>query len=103
MAPLSVPFCALLMLATPDAGSPDAGAAAETDGGAAAHTGAGTATPGARASARNEHTEGMERLKDGRVEEAVALFSAAVEHDPGNAGYATDLGFALGRLGRRAE
>jgi tetratricopeptide (TPR) repeat protein len=35
--------------------------------------------------------------------EAAALFAAAVEQDPGNAGYATDYGFALGRLGRRAE
>ena len=45
----------------------------------------------------------MARLKDGRIEEAAALFAAALAHDPGNAGYATDLGFALGRLGRRAE
>ena len=100
MPSLAASLFALLLSASPDGGSPDA---AVVDGGAAAHTGAGTATPAARASARGEHTEAMERLKDGRVEEAVPLFAAAVEHDPSNAGYATDLGFALGRLGRRAE
>jgi len=103
MSLLATPLFAVLMVATPDAGAPDGAAAAVVDGGAAAHAAAGTATPAARASARTEHTEAMERLKDGRVEEAAALFAAAAEHDPGNAGYATDLGFALGRLGRRAE
>jgi tetratricopeptide (TPR) repeat protein len=103
MAPFAAPLFAVLMIATPDAGAPDGGAAAVVDGGAVAHAGAGAATPAARASARTEHTEAMERLKDGRVEEAATLFAAAAEHDPGNAGYATDLGFALGRLGRRAE
>ena len=66
--------------------------------------GTGTAPPSQRAAAaRAEHEQAMARLKDGRIEEAAALFAAALAHDPGNAGYATDLGFALGRLGRRAE
>jgi tetratricopeptide (TPR) repeat protein len=45
----------------------------------------------------------MTELRAGRIEEAARLFAQAVEHDPGNVGYATDYGFALGRLGRRAE
>src|SRR6476646_7011434 len=35
--------------------------------------------------------------------EAATPFARAVERDPGNASFATDYGFALGRLGRRAE
>jgi tetratricopeptide (TPR) repeat protein len=93
---------AVLLLAAPDAGAPDATPPA-ADGGTAAHGGAGTAAPSQRATARAEHEQAMARLKDGRIDEAAALFSAALAHDPGNAGYATDLGFALGRLGRRAE
>jgi tetratricopeptide (TPR) repeat protein len=92
----------LLLGGAPDAGSPDGGGAG-ADGGAAAHGGVGTAAPGARAAARAEHAQAMTELRAGRVEQAAALFAAAVEHDPGNAGYATDYGFALGRLGRRAE
>ena len=96
------PLLAILLLAAPDAGAPDAAPSA-ADAGAAVRLGTGTAPPSQRAAARAEHEQAMERLKDGRIEEAAALFSAALSHDPGNAGYATDLGFALGRLGRRAE
>jgi tetratricopeptide (TPR) repeat protein len=92
-------LAALLVAAAPDAGAPDASA----DGGAAVHLGGGSTAPSQRAAARAEHEQAMERLKDGRTEEAATLFAAALAHDPGNAGYATDLGFALGRLGRRAE
>src|SRR5204863_8755980 len=92
------PLLVVLLLAAPDAGAPDA--AATGDGGAAPR---GTMAPSQRANARSEHEQAMERLKDGRIEEAAELFSSAPSHDPGNAGYATDLGFALGRLGRRAE
>jgi tetratricopeptide (TPR) repeat protein len=45
----------------------------------------------------------MSRLRARRFEQAAALFARAAAHDPTNAGYATDLGFALGRLGRHAE
>jgi tetratricopeptide (TPR) repeat protein len=96
------PLLAILLLAAPDAGAPDTSPSA-ADAGAAVRLGTGTAPPSQRAAARAEHEQAMERLKDGRIEEAAALFSAALSHDPGNAGYATDLGFALGRLGRRAE
>jgi tetratricopeptide (TPR) repeat protein len=92
---------ALLAVATVDAGLPDAGAAA--DASATTHAGTTATTPNARAAARAEHTQAMEQLRAGNVAEAAALFAAAVEHDPGNTGYATDYGFALGRLGRRAE
>jgi tetratricopeptide (TPR) repeat protein len=92
---------ALLTLATPDAGASDAGPAA-ADGGTT-RAGPAPTTPGARAAARAEHTQAMEQLRAGNVAQAAALFAAAVEHDPSNAGYATDYGFALGRLGRRAE
>ena len=95
------PLLVVLLLAAPDAAAPDA--TPTGDGGTLPRGSAGTTAPNQRASARAEHDQAMERLKDGRIEEAAALFSAAVSHDPGNAGYATDLGFALGRLGRRAE
>jgi tetratricopeptide (TPR) repeat protein len=95
----ALPLAAALLLATADGGSPDAGPA--TDAGAATHV---ANSPAAnRAAGRAEHEQAMDRLKDGRVDEAAELFSAALAHDPGNAGYATDLGFTLGRLGRRAE
>ncbi|HEY7371709.1 MAG TPA: tetratricopeptide repeat protein, partial [Polyangia bacterium] len=64
---------------------------------------AGGAAAAPRAAARAEHEQALAQLRDGHIEEAAALFAAAVEHDPGNAAYATDYGFALGRLGRRAE
>ncbi|HXU00593.1 MAG TPA: tetratricopeptide repeat protein, partial [Polyangia bacterium] len=103
MLDVTAPLLAALLFATPDASVPDAGPAATTDAGAAVHTGGASAAPGMRATARSEHEQGMAQLRDGHIEEAATLFAAAVEHDPGNAGYATDLGFALGRLGRRAE
>jgi tetratricopeptide (TPR) repeat protein len=53
--------------------------------------------------ARSEHTQGMARLRAGRLDEAAALFANAVAHDPANATFLTDYGFALGKLGRRAE
>jgi tetratricopeptide (TPR) repeat protein len=92
----TLPLAAALLLATADGGAPDAA----PDGGAphVANT-----PPTNRATARAEHEQAMERLKDGRLEEAAELFSAALAHDPGNAAFATDLGFTLGRLGRRAE
>ena len=93
-------LAALLVAAALDAGAPDGAA---VDGGAALPLGGGSTAPSQRAAARAEHEQAMERLKDGRTEEAATLFAAALAHDPGNAGYATDLGFALGRLGRRAE
>ena len=98
MPALPAPLLALLTLATPDADA----APATADGGAA-RAGTAPTTPGARAAARAEHTQAMEQLRAGNVAQAATLFAAAVEHDPGNAGYATDYGFALGRLGRRAE
>ena len=89
----------------PDAGAPEAGSAGSSgpDGGAAPHPGPVAATPSARTAARAAHAQAMELLRAGNIEEAAAQFAAAVEQDPGNAGYATDYGFALGRLGRRAE
>jgi tetratricopeptide (TPR) repeat protein len=56
-----------------------------------------------RGRAKAEHAQAMAALRGGRVEEAAALFGQAVAHDPTSAPYATDWGFALGKLGRRAE
>jgi tetratricopeptide (TPR) repeat protein len=89
-----------LLFAAPDAGAVDA-TAGSADVGVGTH--AGTASPSARATARSEHEQAMTELRAGRIDEAARLFAAAVEHDPGNMGYATDYGFALGRLGRRRE
>ena len=102
MPAMTVPLLAAILLATPDAAVPDAGTST-ADGGTPAHAGAGPAVFALRATARSEHEQAMAQLRDGHLEEAAALFTAAVEHDPGNAGYATDLGFTLGRLGRRSE
>jgi tetratricopeptide (TPR) repeat protein len=57
----------------------------------------------ARARAKAEHAQAMAALRAGQIEEAAALFGQAVAHDPSSATYATDWGFALGKLGRRAE
>ncbi len=57
----------------------------------------------ARAAARSEHAQAMARLRAGSYAEAAELFARAAARDPGNAALATDLGFALGRAGRRAE
>ena len=56
-----------------------------------------------RATARSEHAQAMARLRDGNYAEAAELFARAAAREPGNAALATDLGFALGRTGRRAE
>lgn len=80
----------------PPAPAPTAAPAAEAE-----------ATPpepaGAHAKARVEHAQAMARLKTGRFEEAAALFARAAAHDPSNVAYATDWGFALGKIGQRAE
>jgi len=94
---------AALLAASPDAGAADGAAPPSADAGTVTHPAGGTEAPGSRAAARAEHEQAMAQLKDGHIEEAAELFAAAVEHDPGNTGYATDYGFALGRLGRRAE
>ncbi|HEY5089282.1 MAG TPA: tetratricopeptide repeat protein, partial [Polyangia bacterium] len=92
-------------LASADAGAdlPPAPAAPAAPVAAAA----GEATPpepaGAHAKARVEHAQAMIRLKTGRFEEAAALFARAAAHDPSNVAYATDWGFALGKIGQRAE
>jgi tetratricopeptide (TPR) repeat protein len=88
-----------------------------TDGGALApSTGAATPGPtpslpaapplasaGSRAAARSEHAQAMARLRAGSYAEAAELFARAAARDPGSAALATDLGFALGRAGRRVE
>ncbi len=56
-----------------------------------------------RGRAKVEHAQAMAALREGRVEAAADLFGRAAAHDGGNAAYATDWGFALGKLGRRAE
>ena len=92
---MTVGALALLALAwaAVDAGAPDGGAAA-SPAPAGASLGAAdsvatppapTSTSAARAAARAE------------------LFGRAAAGDPGNAAFATDLGFALTKLGRRAE
>ncbi len=57
----------------------------------------------ARAALRGEHAQAMARLRAGSYAEAAELFAKAAAREPGNAALATDLGFALGRAGRRAE
>lgn len=59
--------------------------------------------PNARAASRAEHAQAMAKLRAGDFGEAADLFARAAEHDPANAAYATDLGFSLGKAGRRAE
>ena len=89
-----------------------------TDGGAAPPSTEATAAPASsvrapavpslapastRAAARSEHAQAMARLRAGSYAEAAELFARAAARDPGNAALATDLGFALGRAGRRVE
>jgi tetratricopeptide (TPR) repeat protein len=107
-------------LAAADGAAPDAAVAPDDDGTAApvaaphpsaaasaagpsAASSPGPASSAARAGARADHAQGITLLRAGQVDEAAALFASAVERDPGNVTYATDLGFALGKLGRRAE
>ncbi len=59
--------------------------------------------PAGRAAARTVHAQGLARLKAGDPEEAARLFSRALEKDPENVVISTDLGFVLGKLGRRDE
>jgi len=61
------------------------------------------ASANTRAAMRSEHAQAMARLRAGSYAEAAELFTKAAARDPGNAALATDLGFALGRAGRRAE
>ena len=65
--------------------------------------GAPSAPANTRAAARGEHAQAMAKLRAGSYAEAAELFARAAARDPGNAALATDLGFALGRAGRRAE
>jgi len=90
---------------TPDGGAPDAAPpaeahAAEAHAGEPAVAGAGG---GSKARARAEHAEALTRLRAGALEEAAGLLAQAAAHDPSSAVIATDYGFALGRLGERAE
>ncbi len=62
-----------------------------------------SAGPSGRAAARTLHAQGLARLQAGKPDEAAQLFSRALEKDPENAVISTDLGFVLGKLGRREE
>ncbi len=59
--------------------------------------------PAARGRAKSEHAQGLAALRAGRTEDAAQLFGQAAAHEPGNATYLTDWGFALAKLGKRAE
>ncbi|HVX97201.1 MAG TPA: tetratricopeptide repeat protein, partial [Polyangia bacterium] len=101
-----VVLAGLVSLSASDAGVPADAAAApppavvapEAVEGATLQT-----NPVSRATARAAHTQGLARLRAGRPEEAVDLFARAAAADPANAVFATDLGFALAKVGRRAE
>jgi len=94
-------------VATPATATAGAPATAPATPGAPATATAGADAPpepaGARAKARLEHAQAMARLKAGRLDDATALFARAAAHDPANVAYATDWGFALGKVGQRAE
>jgi tetratricopeptide (TPR) repeat protein len=111
-----------LLASAADAGAPDAGAPPAPRAGEIAKpappAGEGASPPAppssspapppapsaaTRAAARADHALGLARLKAGRPAEAAELFQRAAAGDPGNAAFATDLGFALGKVGRRAE
>ena len=96
---MTAPLLVVLALAGADGGvAPDA-----TPAPVAAAQARPAAPPAARASARADHAEAMARLRAGDYATAADLFAKAAEREPGNAAYATDLGFALGKAGRRAE
>ncbi|MFL5303696.1 MAG: hypothetical protein ACJ8F1_00715 [Polyangia bacterium] len=57
----------------------------------------------ARVRAKSEHAQGLAALRAGRAEDAAQLFGQAAGHDRGNATYLTDWGFALAKVGKRAE
>ena len=88
-----------LALAAPDGGAPDALPPPP----AVPEVSAPVIAAGDRAAARAEHAQGMTRLRAGNLREAADLFGKAAQHDPANAAIATDWGFALGRLGERAQ
>jgi Flp pilus assembly protein TadD len=98
-----VVLAGLVSLAASDGGSADAAAppavvVPEAVEGAPPQTSAAS-----RMTARAAHAQGLARLRAGRPEEAVDLFARAAAGDPTNAVFATDLGFALVKVGRRAE
>src|SRR5207245_736680 len=53
--------------------------------------------------AAGSHAAGLKLLREGRTAEALPLLKKAQESEPKNAAVATDLGYALARLGRREE
>jgi tetratricopeptide (TPR) repeat protein len=98
----AVAMAAVLALGT------DGGAAPPSTEATAARVPSGPGVPSVapastRAAARSEHAQAMARLRAGSYAEAAELFARAAARDPGNAALATDLGFALGRAGRRVE
>jgi Flp pilus assembly protein TadD len=93
-----------VLLSVADGGvAPDAGAIPPARVDASPATVAPAASPAAKATARTEHAQGLQRLRAGRTDEAAALFGRAFAGDPANAVYATDFGFALAKLGRSSE
>ncbi|MES1210569.1 MAG: tetratricopeptide repeat protein, partial [Pseudomonadota bacterium] len=64
---------------------------------------AGASDPAGRGRAKGEHAQALAALRAGHNEDAAQLFGRAAGHDPGNAAYLTDWGFALAKLGKRAE
>ncbi len=89
--------------ANPNAATTSAAPAAAIPAAATPGGNAATEPAGGRAKARVEHAQAMARLKIGRFDEAAALFARAAAHDPANVAYATDWGFALGKVGQRAD
>ena len=53
--------------------------------------------------AQGPYAAGLKLLREGRAAEALPLLEQAMQRDPKNAALTTDLGYALARLGRRAE
>jgi Flp pilus assembly protein TadD len=97
----------VVWLAAADAAAPDGGA---PTGGGSVPPAAATApappppaTAASRAAARGDHALGLTRLRAGHPAEAAELLARAAAGDPGNATFETDLGFALAKVGRRAE
>ncbi|HEX3901374.1 MAG TPA: tetratricopeptide repeat protein [Polyangia bacterium] len=105
IAALGVALGGALILGAPDGGAREASvpSVAPTPAISAVEAAPPAPLPGARAMGRTEHAQGMARLRAGNFAEAAELFGKAAEHDPTNAAFATDLGFALGRAGRRVE
>jgi tetratricopeptide (TPR) repeat protein len=97
------------LLAVADGGAPDAGLPVEAHAGEAhaadpaAHAADPAPAGGGKARARAEHAEALTRLRAGAIDEAAGLLAQATAHDPSSAVIATDYGFALGRLGERAD